>query len=52
MADPMTAYLENPEKRLDQTVLHEMEAMFRKSVVRQLMQASGSSQGQGIQYPL
>ena len=38
MADPMTAYLENPEKRLDQTVLHEMEAMFRKSVVRQLMQ--------------
>jgi len=38
MADPITAYLENPEKRLDQTILHEMEAMFRKSVVRQLMQ--------------
>ena len=38
IADPITAYLENPEKRLDQTILHEMEAMFRKSVVRQLMQ--------------
>ncbi len=38
IADPITAYLENPEKRLDQTILHEMEAMFRKNVVRQLMQ--------------
>lgn len=38
VADPITAYLENPDKRLDAKVMEEMTAMFRRSIMRQLMQ--------------
>lgn len=38
IAPAITAYLENPDKRMDQQVLHEMEAMFRRSIMKQLMQ--------------
>lgn len=38
IAPAITAYLESQDKRMDQQVLHEMEAMFRRSIMKQIMQ--------------
>jgi hypothetical protein len=45
LAGPITAYLESQDKVMDESVLHEMEAMFRRSVVKQLMQPRESRKG-------
>ncbi len=45
IADPITAYLENVDKRLDEKILAELMMMFRRSIVKQLMQPRQDRKG-------
>ena len=45
IAGPVTAFLENQSKQLNEQVLHEMIDMFKRSIIRQLMQPRDSRAG-------
>ena len=45
IAPAITAYLESQDKRMDESVLHEMMGMFERSMVKQLMQPRENRKG-------